>query len=148
MRMARFSGRVFRGFRFLGVGALVMSDCLGSVCFRMMIVAAQVPNVAARNRQQPKPDTSRRSDAESERKLLLAVRHAFRPLNYHRDCHAHTQEYLLVHGLHVLCFRSACCWRLADSVFVQNDFPAICTDAIPNYASARATSLWGINSYG
>lgn len=100
--MARFTGRVFRSFRFLRVVAVVMSDCLGSVCFRMMmIVAAQVLEAATRNRQQPKPDTSRRSDAESERKLLLAVRHAFSPLHRHRDCHACTQEFLLVHGLHV-----------------------------------------------
>lgn len=77
MRMARLAGRVFRSFRFLRVVALVMSDCLGSVCFRMMIVAAQESDAATRCRQQPKPNTSRRSDAEGGRKLLLAAGHAF-----------------------------------------------------------------------
>jgi hypothetical protein len=74
---ARFAVRVFRSFRFLRVAAVVMSACLGSVCFRMMIVAAEIPDAATRSRQQPKPDTSRRSDAEGGRKLLLVTGHAF-----------------------------------------------------------------------
>lgn len=102
MRMAPFAVLVFRGFRFLGVVALVMSDCLRSACFRMMIVAAQIPDAATRCRQQPKSDTSRRSDAEGGRKLLLAVGHAFSPLHRHRDLHDCNQAFVLVHGLHVL----------------------------------------------
>lgn len=101
MRMACLAVRVFRSFRFLGVAALVMSDCIGSVCLRMMIVAAQIPDAATRSRQQPKHNTSRRSDAEGGRKLLLAVGHAFSPLHRHRDQHECIQEFLLVHGLHV-----------------------------------------------
>ena len=98
---ARFAVRVFSDFGFLRVVAVVMSDCLGSVCFRMMIVAAQESDTATRSRQQPNPDTSRRSDAEGGRKLLLAVGHAFSPLHRHRDQHDCTQRFLLVHGLHV-----------------------------------------------
>ena len=85
MRMARCAVRVFRSFRFLGVVAVVMSDYRGSVCFRMMIVAAQKSDAATRRRDQPKRDTSRRSDAEGGRKLLLAAGHAFSPLHRHRD---------------------------------------------------------------
>ena len=66
MRMARFTGRVFRSFGFMRVVAVVMSECLGSACFRMvMIVAEQVLDAAIRSRQQPKHDTACRNDAES-----------------------------------------------------------------------------------
>ena len=77
--MVRFAVRVIRSFRFLRVVAVVMSACLGSVCFRMMIFAAQESEAATRSRDQQKRDTSRRSDAEGGRKLLLAVGHAFSP---------------------------------------------------------------------
>ena len=52
MRMARFAVSVFRSFRFLRVVAVVMSDCPGSACFRMvMIVGEQVLDAAKRRRQ-------------------------------------------------------------------------------------------------
>ena len=80
MRMVRFAVSVFRSFRCLGVVALVMSDCPGSVCFRMvMIVGEQMLNAAKRGRQQPKQDTASRNDAEGGRNLLLAVGHALSP---------------------------------------------------------------------
>ena len=80
MRMVRFAVRVFRSFRCLGVVALVMSECPGSVCFRMvMIVGEQMLNAAKRGRQQPKHDTASRNDAEGGRNLLLAVGHALSP---------------------------------------------------------------------
>ena len=142
--MARFALRVFRSLGFLRVVARRDEQVSPKRLLPLvMIVAEQVLDAAIRRRQQPKRDTSRRSDAESERKLLLAVRHAFSPLNCPRDCHACTQGYLLVHGINVLCFRLACCWRPADSLSVQNAFPAIRTDANPKIAPARVAPLWG-----
>ena len=61
MRMARFAVPVFRSFRFLRVVAVVMS-----VCFRMMIVAAQESDAATRSRDQPKRDTACRDNAEAD----------------------------------------------------------------------------------
>jgi hypothetical protein len=101
-RIAPFTVSVFCGFSFWRMVAVMMSECRGSVCTRVvMIVAQQVFDAAIRRRQQPKPNTSRRSDAENERKLLLTVRHAFSPSSCHHDCHARTQESLLVQGLQV-----------------------------------------------
>ena len=44
------------------------------------IAAEQRFETASRNARQPKHHTSRRNDAESERKFWLAVSHAFNPL--------------------------------------------------------------------
>lgn len=80
MRMPRCTGRVFRSFRFLRVVAVVMSDCLGSVCFRMMIVAAQELEAATRSRQQPNHDTACRYNAEADMDIWLPRNHTLNSL--------------------------------------------------------------------
>ena len=63
----------------LGIGGvLVMRMAFVGVCDRLVavrITAEQRFQVAGRNARQPKHHTSRRNDAETERKLWLAVRH-------------------------------------------------------------------------
>ena len=79
--MARFTVRVFRSFGFLRVVAVVMSDCLGSACFRMvMIVAEQVLDAAIRRRQQPKHDTACRHNAEADVDFWLPRNHTLNSL--------------------------------------------------------------------
>ena len=51
----------------LGLVTIVTSECLGSACFRIvMIVAEQVLDAAMRSRQQPKHDTACRDNAEAD----------------------------------------------------------------------------------
>jgi hypothetical protein len=81
MRIARFSMCVFSGFGFRRVAAVVMSDCLGSACFRMvMIVAEQILDAAIRRRQQPKRDTACRYNAEADVDIWLPRNHTLNSL--------------------------------------------------------------------
>ena len=81
--MACFTVRGFRSFDFLRVAAVMMSGCLGSACFRMvMIVAEQVLDAAMRSREQPKHDTACRHNAEAEVDLWLPRNHTFNSFHY------------------------------------------------------------------
>ena len=76
MRIARFAVRVFRSFGFWRVVAVVMSDRLGSVCFRVVMIAPeQVLDAAIRRRQQPKHDAACRYNAEADVDFWLPRNH-------------------------------------------------------------------------